>query len=148
MQKLMFTLMAMASLLMINYAKADLGWTKSEARSAYGAPIKSGTEDDGRTWLDFKSSGYYVSLWFLNGHVSRAAYTRLDQKSFGEPEVKALIAGNVPVGTEWGKVYTDAKENAHRDSTDQDDPYHCMLMANEKVVAIWDNDDNSLVNKN
>ena len=41
MRKLMFTLIAVASL-MVNYAQADLGWTKSEARAAYGAPVKSG----------------------------------------------------------------------------------------------------------
>jgi hypothetical protein len=127
-------------------AYADLGWKPKQAVSNYGQPVKTGVEKDGRKWGDFKSNGYYVTLWFLNGTVSRAAYARLDGNTFSEGEVRAFLNGNVPEGTQWGESYSDAQSNGHIDSTDG--RYFSMLSADEKVVAVWTKADNNVVLQN
>ena len=127
-------------------AYADLGWTAKQTVSNYGKPLRTGAEKDGRQWGDFKSNGYYVSLWFLNGKVSRAAYARVDGARLSEKEVRALITANVGDAEEFGQSYSDGQGNGHIDTTDGE--YFSMLSADEKVAAVWTKADNDVVSGN
>ena len=102
-------LLAFASLIIANSAKAGLGWSLSECQHHYGDSLNKPTSEYGRQKYLFQAQNYYISVWLFDDMVSRIQYERVDGGVISLNEIGTLLQVNAPKA--------DWSVNSEKDST-------------------------------
>lgn len=90
-------LLAFASLIIANSAKAGLGWSLSECQHHYGDSLyNKPTSEYGRQKYLFQAQNYYISVWLFDDMVSRIQYERVDGGVISLNEIGTLLQVNAP----------------------------------------------------
>jgi hypothetical protein len=149
MQKIILSLIAAFGLL--TSAQAQLGHTLAECKQHYGKPltVEPNSAIPGRTKYLFKgSSGYKITVFILNGKVSRVLSRKPDNSEFDADEAAEFFKGQAPTA-EWGKPYTaDSGDVIVEGSVDGEVAVYGVVLDDGKTIAVWTKEDDLEVAKN
>jgi len=97
-------------LVSINHLQARLGETEDHIYKRYGKTFKAGfSEIEQAKVNEYEVNGISVTVTFINGKSARESYSKDDNTTFDNTQLKKLLAIN-SLGSNWFFVITGVQE--------------------------------------